>query len=102
MVAGILGAQLRPGIELVMETVELESHVKGADLVITAEGAIDAQSAYGKTPAGVAGLASIYGVPVVGLAGKLGAELGELHQLEIGRASCRGKGRRRWSAERDG
>ena len=83
MVAGILGAQLRPGIELVMETVELESHVKGADLVITAEGAIDAQSAYGKTPAGVAGLASKYGVPVVGLAGKLGAELGELHQLGL-------------------
>jgi len=83
MVAGILGAQLRPGIELVMETVELESHVKGADLVITAEGAIDAQSAYGKTPAGVAGLASKHGIPVIGLAGKLGSELGELHQLGL-------------------
>ncbi|HLV77724.1 MAG TPA: glycerate kinase [Marinobacter sp.] len=82
-VAGILGARLRPGIELVMETVELERHVRDADLVITAEGAIDSQSAYGKTPAGVAALAKQYGVPVIGLAGKLGAELGELHQLGL-------------------
>ena len=86
MVAGILEAELRPGIELVMETVELESHLARADLVITAEGAIDSQSAYGKTPAGVASLAKKYGVPVIGLAGKLGAELGELHRLGLSAA----------------
>src|SRR5690606_39826800 len=50
MAAGILGAELRPGIELVIETLELEGQIKKADLVITAEGSIDAQSAYGKTP----------------------------------------------------
>ncbi len=86
MVAGILGAELRPGIELVMETVELESHVQQADLVITAEGAIDAQSAYGKTPAGVASLARKHGVPVIGLAGKLGDDLDELHKLGLSAA----------------
>ena len=78
MVAGILGAQLRPGIELVMETVELESHIQTADLVITAEGAIDNQSAYGKTPAGVALMAKKYGVPVVGFAGMLGQDFSAL------------------------
>ncbi|KPQ29545.1 MAG: glycerate kinase [Marinobacter excellens HL-55] len=86
MVAGILGAELRPGIELVMETVELESHLQQADLVITAEGAIDAQSAYGKTPAGVAALARKHGVPVIGLAGKLGDDLDELHKLGLSAA----------------
>jgi len=45
-----------------------------ADLVITAEGAIDGQSASGKTPTGVAKLAQRYQVPVIGLAGMLGGE----------------------------
>lgn len=80
MVAGILGADLKPGIELVMETVQLEQQVQTADLVITAEGAIDAQSAYGKTPAGVAGLAQKYQVPVIGLGGKVGGNLADLHK----------------------
>ncbi|QBM17615.1 glycerate 2-kinase [Marinobacter sp. JH2] len=78
MVVGILGAQLRPGIELVMDTVELESHIETADLVITAEGAIDNQSAYGKTPAGVSLMAKKYGVPVVGFAGMLGQDFSAL------------------------
>ncbi|MEC7816245.1 MAG: glycerate kinase [Pseudomonadota bacterium] len=78
-VAGILGATLKPGIELVMETVQLEQQVRNADLVITAEGAIDTQSAYGKTPAGVAGLASKHRVPVIGLGGKVGGDLSDLH-----------------------
>ncbi|PSF07019.1 glycerate kinase [Marinobacter halophilus] len=86
MVAGVLGAELRPGIELVMETVALESHVQRADLVITAEGAMDSQSAYGKTPAGVSALAKQYGVPVIGLAGKLGSELQALHDSGLSAA----------------
>lgn len=86
MLAGILGAELRPGIELVMETVELESHIQQADLVITAEGAIDSQSAFGKTPAGVARLAKKHGVPVIGLAGKLSDDLEELHKLGLSSA----------------
>lgn len=83
MVKGILGARLQPGIELVMEAVKLEQHIRDADLVITAEGAIDAQSAFGKTPAGVSRLAQACGVPVIGLCGKLGAELTPLHQAGL-------------------
>lgn len=86
MAAGILGAELRPGIELVIETLELEGQIKKADLVITAEGSIDAQSASGKTPAGVAALAKKYGVPAIGLAGKLGGDLNELHDLGLSAA----------------
>lgn len=71
-VAGILGGTLKPGIDLVMAAVGLEAHLQNTDLVITAEGAIDGQSASGKTPTGVSRLAQRYGVPVIGLAGKLG------------------------------
>lgn len=79
MLAGMLGAELKPGIDLVMETVELDKHIASADLVITAEGAIDDQSACGKTPAGVSRLARRHQVPVIGLAGKLGPDLSALH-----------------------
>ncbi|WP_323752664.1 glycerate kinase [Marinobacter sp.] len=83
IIAGILGAELRPGIELVMETIGLEKHIQTADLVITAEGAIDSQSAFGKTPAGVSALAKKYAVPVIGFAGKLGRDIDALHSLGL-------------------
>ncbi|MCG0278425.1 MAG: glycerate kinase [Thermanaeromonas sp.] len=68
-----LGATLRRGIELVMEAVNLEGILAaGADLVITGEGEINRQTAYGKVPAGVAKVAGKYGIPVVALAGSIG------------------------------
>jgi glycerate kinase len=83
MMVGILGARLKSGIELVMETVDLEDRIRTADLVITAEGAIDHQSASGKTLAGVAALARGQGIPVIGLAGKLGHDLSALNRLGL-------------------
>ncbi|SMB91836.1 glycerate kinase [Thermanaeromonas toyohensis ToBE] len=68
-----LGATLRRGIELVMETVNLEGILAaGADLVITGEGEINRQTAYGKVPTGVAKVAGKYGIPVVALVGSIG------------------------------
>lgn len=68
-----LGASLRRGIELVMEAVDLDGILAaGADLVITGEGEINRQTAYGKVPAGVAGIAGKYGIPVVALVGSIG------------------------------
>ncbi|TDR51152.1 glycerate kinase [Halomonas ventosae] len=66
-----LGAELRPGIELVMAQAGVESLLADADLVITGEGQLDGQSLAGKTPVGVARLARRHGVPVVVLAGRL-------------------------------
>ncbi|MGI9862618.1 glycerate kinase [Moorella naiadis] len=69
-----LGATLRRGIDLVMEAVDLDGILAaGADLVITGEGEINRQTAYGKVPAGVAGIAGKYGIPVVALVGSIGA-----------------------------
>jgi len=68
-----LGATLRRGIDLVMEAVNLEGILAaGADLVITGEGEINRQTAYGKVPAGVAKVAGKYGIPVVALVGSIG------------------------------
>jgi glycerate kinase len=64
-----LGATLRPGIELVLELVGFDRAVAGADLVVTGEGKLDAQSLRGKAPVGVARAAAAHGVPVVALAG---------------------------------
>ncbi len=66
-----LGAELRPGIELVMEQVGFSGLLADADLVITGEGQLDGQSLAGKTPVGVARAAQARGVPVVVLAGRL-------------------------------
>jgi glycerate kinase len=51
------GATIRPGFEVVAETVGLEAKMRDADLVITGEGSLDRQTLEGKTPAGVARLA---------------------------------------------
>ncbi|MDG1581362.1 glycerate kinase [Pseudomonas sp. GOM6] len=67
-----LHARFRPGIELVAELSGLAVAVKGADLLITGEGRLDSQSLHGKTPVGVARVASAAGVPVIALAGSLG------------------------------
>jgi glycerate kinase len=73
-----LGAQRRPGIELLLELVGFDEQLAGARLVITGEGSLDEQTLHGKAPAGVAARAA--GIPVVAVAGRclLSAErLGE-------------------------
>lgn len=67
-----LGGILRPGIDIVLDETGLEEEIAGADLVITGEGRMDAQTLMGKTPAGVAGLARKHGIPVVAVAGCFG------------------------------
>jgi glycerate kinase len=64
-----LGARREPGFAHVARAVGLDRAVAGADLVITGEGRVDAQTARGKTPAGVADLARSAGAVVVALAG---------------------------------
>lgn len=65
-------ATLRPGIEIVIDIVGLDSHVKDADLVITGEGRMDFQTQFGKTPMGAQKVAAKYNIPVIGIAGSLG------------------------------
>ncbi len=69
-----LNAKLRPGIELVMESVGFEDIVKDASLVITGEGKIDRQTIYGKVPVGVAKVSKKYNIPVLAVAAVLEEE----------------------------
>jgi len=65
-------AQLKPGIEIVLDAVNFSTVVKDADFVITGEGHTDFQTAFGKAPVGVAKVAKMSGVPVFCLSGGLG------------------------------
>ncbi|MDH6133553.1 glycerate kinase [Kitasatospora sp. MAA4] len=67
----LLGATMRPGIELLLELLGFDEAVRGARLVVTGEGCLDAQTLHGKAPAGVAAAATGAGVPVAAVAGRL-------------------------------
>lgn len=64
-----LGAELRSGVETVLDLIGFDEHVRDVDLVITGEGNMDEQSAAGKAPVGVARRAKRYGKPVVAVVG---------------------------------
>ncbi|EHK4636945.1 glycerate kinase, partial [Escherichia coli] len=64
---GILNAELKPGVEIVIDALHLDSLVADASLVITGEGRLDSQSISGKTPIGVARCAKRYQKPVIAL-----------------------------------
>ena len=65
------GARLKPGADIIIGLTGLEQKLKDADLVITGEGAMDEQTYYGKSPLGVARLASRYGIPAITINGSL-------------------------------
>lgn len=64
-----LGAELRRGVDMVLDTIGFDGIISGADLVITGEGRSDFQTAKGKTPSGVLERAGRQGIPVVLLSG---------------------------------
>jgi len=66
-----LKAELKRGVDIVIEATDLAHHLRGANLVITGEGKIDSQTIYGKTPIGVAETAKKFNVPVVAIAGNV-------------------------------
>ncbi len=70
-----LHAALKPGIDIVLEEIQIEQAIKTADAVITGEGRLDAQTLMGKTPIGVARIAKLYSVPVYAFAGCFGADV---------------------------
>lgn len=80
---GLLGAELRPGIDIVMDAVKLGELIEQADLVITGEGRIDSQTIHGKTPIGVARTAKKHNIPVIGIAGCLSQDCHVVHNYGI-------------------
>ncbi len=65
----VCGAKAHSGIDLVLDLLEFDRHVREADLVITGEGSLDDQSAGGKAPVGVLRAARRAGVPTIAVCG---------------------------------
>lgn len=79
----LLGARLRPWQEVALAACGLERDIAAADLVVTAEGAVDMHTPDGKVPGAVAAKARAQGVPVIALAGAIGPELEAVHAAGI-------------------
>mgnify|MGYP004593091187 FL=1 len=67
-----INGKLLPGIELVLDMLDIEKEMKTADIVITGEGRLDSQTVMGKAPGGVAKLAKKYNLPVIAFSGCIG------------------------------
>lgn len=78
--AAFCGAQLRMGIDAVLDAVGFDSLLPGTDMVFTGEGKIDSQSARGKVVSGVAVRCRKAGVPVVAVVGQIGQGFEEMYQ----------------------
>ena len=78
-----LGAELSPGIELILQMLNVKDYLSEADLVITGEGKIDFQSSMGKAPTGVAKLAKAYGSKVIAFAGVVDNDAVEVNNYGI-------------------
>ncbi|MEU7108502.1 glycerate kinase [Streptomyces sp. NPDC046215] len=81
-----LGAVFRPGIEVMLEVLGFEAALDRADLVITGEGSLDAQTLHGKAPAGVAAAARKRDVEVVAVCGRVSLDEERLREAGITRA----------------
>ncbi len=78
-----LDARLENGVDVVVEATRLAQHIRGADLVMTGEGRIDAQTAFGKTPLGVARAAAKQGVPTIAIGGGIADDAGSVFACGI-------------------
>lgn len=81
--AAFLRAKLRSGIDMVLDAVHFDEAIAGANLVITGEGRIDEQTAYGKTIGGLLRRASRTGIPVVALVGSYSGDLRALYDVGL-------------------
>jgi glycerate kinase len=79
----LLGARLRPWQEVVLDGLALDRAIAAADLVVTAEGGVDAQTLHGKVPGIVGAKAKAMGVPVIALAGSIGPGFEAVHAAGI-------------------
>lgn len=78
-----LNASLTPGVQLILDTINLESEIADADIVITGEGRLDFQTSMGKAPIGVAKLAKKYHAKVIAFAGSVTKEACACNQAGI-------------------
>jgi glycerate kinase len=82
----LLDAEIKPGIELILDLIDFDRKITGVDLVVTGEGSLDDQSLAGKAPVGVARAGARAGIPVVAVAGRLQLSVARLREAGISAA----------------
>lgn len=78
-----LGAELKSGIEAVLDALDFGRRLRGADLVITGEGRIDSQSVHGKVISGIAKRTKPKNVPLIAIVGGIGPGAEEAYDLGV-------------------
>ena len=78
-----LGAALKPGIEAILDLVEFDSHLNGANLVITGEGRIDSQSFRGKVISGITRRTRAKSIPVIAIVGSIDQSASAAYDLGV-------------------
>jgi glycerate kinase len=81
-----LDAEARPGVDVVLEAMRFRERIAGADLILTGEGRLDAQTLRGKAVAGVSRIARETGIPVIALAGRIDLPADDLQRLGVATA----------------
>lgn len=81
--AAFCAAKIRSGIDAVLDALSFDEHLGEADLVVTGEGRMDAQTAKGKAPVGIARRAARYGVPVAAIVGSCADDIEAVHEAGI-------------------
>ena len=77
------GATLRPGVDIIFDTLNVEEKIKDADLIITGEGQFDISSTYNKAPTAIAKLGKKYNIPAIGISGSFGEGFDKLDEFGI-------------------
>lgn len=78
-----LNATLKSGIETVLDLIDFDSYLEGTDLVVTGEGRMDWQSAYGKVPSGVGKRCKAKGIPVIAIVGGMGKDAQAIYDFGV-------------------
>lgn len=81
--AAFCAAKIRSGIDAMLDALSFDEHLGEADLVVTGEGRMDAQTAKGKAPVGIARRAARYGVPVAAIVGSCADDIEAVHEAGI-------------------
>ena len=76
-------AQIEPGIDALLELIQIEESISNSSLVITGEGRMDSQSLNGKAPIGIARIAKKYQVPTIAIVGSVSGDLTPVYQAGI-------------------
>lgn len=82
-VCSFLGGTLKPGVNLILDTIGFEKHLPDTDLVITGEGRLDSQSLSGKAVIGISRVAQQYSVPVIAVVGSIADDIADVYSQGV-------------------